>query len=802
MSKNNENLNILNIQFTNISRSEKELNANFIGLSENYKNSFVNGILNINLLDEDNTYNYNIDFFVNTIYFKQSGLIKKELNDNLYGISLYKSWSAIFEDGGKTSIGINTLSNDGKEENQYLCHANTDLSDTNNYKLYLFIQNYIWPHELITNVDIESPTSAPTVAPTSAPTAAPTSAPTASPTTDLDYECLENVIDFNQLISKLNSSDNKKYSLNIGYYKIINVPEAYPISLLHDNTGKIGYVGNDKNILFKEFNNLSYPYYWGEIDVVVAKNFEKVQIDFYYFEQFNPAYSLYFNSECGTSTLTPEPISPPTTPEPTSTPVPISGPINGTPSQIVGKAYYTEIDDFINQIKYISEIKFSESEISIIFYTDSSLTTNIRVEKHPSTDLVYNPESRLLILDVTKRFIPYILPAQEQGKFSRKIESMVFNEDFTLMSNNSTYLGLSESEINAFKPYLLSNGWIVNMDELYLTTSDKLYSIEVPNISPTQAPTSEPSTPTPSNAEVEIIKNFIPNELNEIAFYNWAYNVGESTPGNDIYYLNTFVFYADKIIELDYINNELSDYKNYYEYKIGDNFLYNKTENKLSVEISYSEPQYLIPNNNQGMYTLKVYTFEFKNNGNMRRTISYKNMNAAELNIYKPILETNNFIINFDEGNSSVISPGANYKRNIPEFPGEVEYELQKDTIQCLNRGLINSVSIRPSQSQDVYLFNNVPYSLNQYLGVTKGVYTLANVPKQHPIGFVINDLSKFEVIEGDQEDVKIVDGYFIMHYTGRVRFEVLGDFGTISYHCFNHGYMGGKNRLKYTEKC
>ena len=350
--------------------------------------------------------------------------------------------------------------------------------------------------------------------------------------------------------------------------------------------------------------------------------------------------------------------------------------------------------------------------------------------------------------------------------------------------------------------------------KLFDNDNDKIYifieNYEWPNNLISENNTTSPSTSEPTSAptqtscepEVEVLKNFIPEELNEIAFYNWEYNVAESTPENEVWYLNTFIFYTNKIIEVDYVNSDLSEYKNYFEYNKGDNFDYFKKENKLEIEINYPEPQYLITNNNQGVYTSKLFTFEFKDNGNMLRTIKYRKMDAAELTIYKPVLETNNFTVNIEEGNSYVISPVITYERNIPKFPGEISVDLQDGKVQCLNKNSINSVSIRPSQSQNVYLFNNVPYASNQYIGVIKGVYTLDNVPKEHPIGFAINDLSKFEVIEGVEVDVKLVDGLFIMHYTGRVRFEVLGDFGIISYNCYNHGYMGGKSRLKYTEKC
>ena len=41
------------------------------------------------------------------------------------------------------------------------------------------------------------------------------------------------------------------------------------------------------------------------------------------------------------------------------------------------------------------------------------------------------------------------------------------------------------------------------------------------------------------------------------------------------------------------------------------------------------------------------------------------------------------------------------------------------------------------------------PYGDNNYIGMAKGTYTLTGVTSAHPIGFVINDTTKLEVISG-----------------------------------------------------
>jgi len=121
--------------------------------------------------------------------------------------------------------------------------------------------------------------------------------------------------------------------------------------------------------------------------------------------------------------------------------------------------------------------------------------------------------------------------------------------------------------------------------------------------------------------------------------------------------------------------------------------------------------------------------------------------------------------------------------------------------IQCLEQTpQLNSV-----QMINPYTFNNVSYNNNGFIGVYNGNYELTGVTDSHPIGFVINDTEKFEVIQGTIYGTKEKDGIPITYYTcstNNIIFNVKGDFGTISYDCFHHGYMGGKLRLRYTDIC
>ena len=118
------------------------------------------------------------------------------------------------------------------------------------------------------------------------------------------------------------------------------------------------------------------------------------------------------------------------------------------------------------------------------------------------------------------------------------------------------------------------------------------------------------------------------------------------------------------------------------------------------------------------------------------------------------------------------------------------DYQLpsfHSPNIQELNK---TSQSFNYVQMTNPYTFNDVPYGDNNYIGMTTGTYTLTGVTSAHPIGFVINDTTKFEVISGTVHGNKTkVNSYgesiSTDYYTSdpsNIVIEVKGDFGKISY--------------------
>ena len=87
---------------------------------------------------------------------------------------------------------------------------------------------------------------------------------------------------------------------------------------------------------------------------------------------------------------------------------------------------------------------------------------------------------------------------------------------------------------------------------------------------------------------------------------------------------------------------------------------------------------------------------------------------------------------------------------------------------------------------------------------VTVGTYTLTGVPSTHPIAILnsgkTSSISYTGTTNGGSKTAS--DGQTYAYYYGDITITVNYDFGTVSYECYNHGYMGGQNNLSYDASC
>ena len=92
------------------------------------------------------------------------------------------------------------------------------------------------------------------------------------------------------------------------------------------------------------------------------------------------------------------------------------------------------------------------------------------------------------------------------------------------------------------------------------------------------------------------------------------------------------------------------------------------------------------------------------------------------------------------------------------------------------------------------YKFGDLDYG--QALKVGNGYYKM-NIPEDHPILLENYDNTKVDLMGDSTKTGPHGTGFY-----GVVYLLVSEDFGTISYKCANHGYMGGENNLTYDENC
>ena len=113
-----------------------------------------------------------------------------------------------------------------------------------------------------------------------------------------------------------------------------------------------------------------------------------------------------------------------------------------------------------------------------------------------------------------------------------------------------------------------------------------------------------------------------------------------------------------------------------------------------------------------------------------------------------------------------------------------------------LKKHLFNIVDV-VNNNGNKYTFNGqIPDASG--IELTLGRYKL-KVPPGHPIGFSISD-SNISFIDGDLDGESNINGNNYKHYHGTVVFDICGNFGTASYNCSIHGYMGGQNKVKFIE--
>ena len=119
---------------------------------------------------------------------------------------------------------------------------------------------------------------------------------------------------------------------------------------------------------------------------------------------------------------------------------------------------------------------------------------------------------------------------------------------------------------------------------------------------------------------------------------------------------------------------------------------------------------------------------------------------------------------------------------------------------QCLD-GTIPVAVVSASDGSNVYNFDFMSSETNTFKA-TAGTYVFTNVPAAHPIAFHTDGKPINYTGQSLQGQKISLDGNTYDYWYGNVTLVISGDFGTTSYECWYHGYMGGENNLTYDSTC
>ena len=255
--------------------------------------------------------------------------------------------------------------------------------------------------------------------------------------------------------------------------------------------------------------------------------------------------------------------------------------------------------------------------------------------------------------------------------------------------------------------------------------------------------------------------------------------------------------------------------------------------------------------------TLPKYTF------NSQTSYDDNGFIAICVGKYKLVNIPNEYAIGFDVSNNSAFQINTNYTPyytidNLNYYSGSIEFTVLADfgsidyksinngymggrnklifnrtcptsiisdsyvnvpstfAIQCLKNHNIhqipynindNIVSVEQFNG-DRFIFNDISFSLYEKIGLQVGAYRFT-VPSDHAIGFDVSstaiDISGSSLVGAPtntsvNQTSNLLNN--IQHYNGEVYIIISGPFNNFSYHCYNHGYMGGYLRFTYSSSC
>jgi hypothetical protein len=651
-----------------------------------------------------------------------------------------------------------------------------------------------------------------------------------------ELECLidtteASVVEYNGKKMVFNDKDyyeNTNYVVTNGQYKILNVPENYPIAVLnYGKADKITYTGLPTKKHFIKTRGTdadhSYDFFYGDVTINVKDNFETVSL-YYYKKPTEQGYlgmekilvhQDYLTAEGTTAADTTSKVSdttiyaasvrnfdcvgnealeqtdlttipPLTTTTTTATPV--------YTKIILPTTTTTTAAPDLGDENYTSTVRLDSSSQYSITIVNNELLIQGGPISTATTFASYATANQRVVLDVGI----YTISVEDDNPiaFEGATNSAFFGPQHSNISYSGDYYKRSIKSINGTPYYFFHGEVILIVDEPFSTISLYAFNSSVGyggaqnciswDHDTTTTTTAAPTTTTTTDSVVTYTRCLdesvdVTFNSGQLEFDGFAYESNVKIGMNNGTYIlrnvpqsNPIGFYNyGKWSKFSYTGSPMKSISHegedghQYQYYYGD----------VTVTVS-------------GDFGVISYDTNTDGYAGGENNLIYDTTCALAV---QPTTTTTTLAVTTTTIPNSIITTlpptttttAAPTTTTTTATPTVAEY--------CLVSGNTGNVV---SFSGGNYVFNG-----NSGLyGMTTGTYILKNVSASHPIAFQNFGKTNVVTYSGQySQGTKIAqDGNSYPYYYGDVTVTVAGDFNFLSYECFYHGYMGGQNNIIY----
>ena len=247
-------------------------------------------------------------------------------------------------------------------------------------------------------------------------------------------------------------------------------------------------------------------------------------------------------------------------------------------------------------------------------------------------------------------------------------------------------------------------------------------------------------------------------------------------------------------------------------------------QNALNLDLTTIEEQVNKNNKNISILNNDVQNFdkniEVTNNllvtGNLcyqNKPALYSNINEISSNTVVPIqssgiyknIGSSQITLTLDgTSETTIIKSGVSkliYSSVAKLFSVQTNIDESEPEILCLTPS--SSMKVVNSGGYKYLLNGETIYNANRRYGLNVGMYTITDVPSNHPLAILNADQTNNITYSGSSSVLsKSVNGVEYNFYHGDVTINVIADFDKVSLYCYYHGYMGGENLLVFSNTC